>query len=100
MYTINEQLVVKVAINGALPVKAASVNGIANLRSLRGPATPTTILATCLPDMSWTKISGGLAMRQWRHEPPAPNFWAKKSAPHSDSVQIFEVINALLDIVT
>jgi len=32
-------------------------------------------------------------MRQWRHEPPAPNFWAKKSAPHSDSVQIFEVIN-------
>jgi len=32
-------------------------------------------------------------MRQWRHEPPAPNFWAKKSAPHSDSVQILEVIN-------
>ena len=46
-------------------------------------------------------------MRQWRHEPPAANFWAKKSAPHSDSVQIFEVVsgaeaglNALLDIVT
>jgi len=33
------------------------------------------------------------AMRPWRHVPSAPNFWAKKSAPHSDSVQIFEVIN-------
>jgi len=32
-------------------------------------------------------------MRQWRHVPPAPNFWAKKSGPHSDSIQIFEVIN-------
>ena len=38
------------------------------------------------------KESGKLTMRQWRHEPLAPNFWAKKSAPHSDSVQIFEVI--------
>ena len=37
--------------------------------------------------------SGGLTMRQWRHEPPAPNFWAKKIGQHSDSVQIFEVIN-------
>ena len=37
--------------------------------------------------------SGGLTMRQWRHEPPAPNFWTKKSAPHSESVQIFEVLN-------
>ena len=37
--------------------------------------------------------SGRLTMRQWRHEPPAPNFWAKKLALHSDSVQIFEVIN-------
>ena len=38
-------------------------------------------------------VSGGLTTKQWRHEPPAPNFWAKKSAPHSDSVQILEVIN-------
>ena len=43
--------------------------------------------------MSCRKGSGGLTMRQWRHEPPAPSFWAKKSAQHSDSVQIFEVIN-------
>jgi len=38
--------------------------------------------------------------KQWRinHEAmeaqaSGPNFWAKKSAPHSDSVQIFEIIN-------
>ena len=37
--------------------------------------------------------SGGLTMRQWRHEPPAASFWAKKAAPHSDLFQIFEVIN-------
>jgi len=27
------------------------------------------------------RISGGLAMRQWRRPPPAPNFRVKKSAP-------------------
>ena len=38
---------------------------------------------------AWTELrqqssvidSGGLTMRQWRHEPPAPNFWAKKIGP-------------------
>jgi len=34
-----------------------------------------------------------VTMMQWRHEPPAPNFWAKTSAPHSDSVQIYDVTN-------
>ena len=37
-------------------------------------------------------LSGGLTMRQWRHEPPAPNFWAKKSAPHSDPFQILDIV--------
>jgi len=35
---------------------------------------------------------GGLTMRQWRHKPPAPYFWAKKSAAHSDSVQILDIV--------
>ena len=36
-----------------------------------------------LPHYVNVNDSGGLTTRPWRHVPPAPNFWAKKSAPHS-----------------
>ena len=29
----------------------------------------------------YSYFSGGLTTRQWRHEPPAPNFWTKKIGP-------------------
>ena len=63
-----------------------------NLPHLTNTKPPVTATTTCF-FLLVPFHSGGLTMRQWRHELPAPDFWAKKSAPHSDSVQIFEVIN-------